>query len=75
MIIPSFISLNDWAASLVIDFPTDNIPILVSENDWQSWGDLLIQENSFSEADAPSTALFTEWRPWADAVFFAMSNN
>jgi len=75
MIIPTFISLTDWSASLVIDFPLDNIPILYSEEDWISWGDLLVQENSFEEADAPGTALFTEWNSWADAVFFAMSNN
>lgn len=75
MILPIGISLKDWAASLVIDFPTDNIPLLYEDADWKQWGDLLIQENSFSEADAPGTALFKEWNPWADAVFYAMANN
>ena len=75
MILPIGISLKDWSASLVVDFPTDNIPILPSDDKWKSWGDLLIQENSFSEADAPGTALFSEWQPWATAVFYAMANN
>lgn len=75
MILPIGISLKDWSASLIVDFPTDNIPLLHSDADWKSWGDLLIQEQSFIEADAPGTTLFKEWRPWADAVFYALANN
>lgn len=75
MILPYEISLTDWAASLIIDFPTDNIPNLESEEKWQEWGDLLIQEQSFEQADAPLPELFETWQPWAEQVFYALANN
>lgn len=74
MMLPEFTTLSQWGTSLFIDFPNDNIPILVNENDWKSWGNFLIQENSFDENNAPGTDDFDHWQSWAQALFYAMEN-
>lgn len=74
MMIPVFTTLKLWAASLIIDFPSDNIPILRDELLWKAWGDLLVQENSFSEQGAPSTNGYDDWKPWADEIYRVMVN-
>lgn len=70
--LPQFTTLKKWADSLIIDFPSDNIPILQNEEKWKDWGDLLIQENSFSRSAAPGTRFYSDWEEWAMAVFYAM---
>jgi len=74
MMIPRFTTLKQWAHSLVIDFPSDNIPILRNEEDWKGWGNMLIQENSFSSAGAPGTQNYSNWVEWAKDVFHTMAN-
>lgn len=74
MMIPRFTSLKDWANSLVIDFPDDDIPLLRHEDDWKSWGNFLIQEDSFADNAAPTTDTFKDWKSWADRVFLTMTN-
>lgn len=74
MMIPQGTNIQDWAASLIIDFPEDNIPQLKHEDKWKSWGNSLILENSFSQNAAPGTFLYEDWREWAEAVFHAMAN-
>jgi len=74
MMLPKFAELGTWAASLVIDFPTDNIPFLKHEKDWKEWGNTLVQETSFSNSGAPGTSLYEEWVHWAEAVFKTMAN-
>lgn len=75
MILPEYINLNDWADSLLIDFPEDNVPIFQKNNNWKEWGDALIQCNSFQENEAPSPQTFDGWKEWAYAVYFTMNNN
>jgi hypothetical protein len=74
MIIPEFISLSDWAASLIIDFPNDNIPFLLDEKNWKEWGSLLLQESSFNRNDIPKPDGYQEWQPWAHSVFYTLAN-
>lgn len=74
MVIPLDITLKKWADSLVIDFPDDNIPLLYNENNWRSWGNFLVQENSFSANFAPATNGFLDWKNWSQAVFKTMAN-
>lgn len=74
MMLPKFAKLSTWAASLIIDFPTDNIPILDKESNWKDWGNTLVQENSFSDAGAPSAVYYDDWIPWAEALFKAMAD-
>lgn len=75
VILPEFIDLSNWAASLIIDFPDDNIPLLYNDDRWREWGDLLIQEESFVGNNAPSTLGYTDWKPWAQDVYLAVDGN
>jgi hypothetical protein len=72
--IPRSTTLFHWAHSLIIDFPRDNVPILKNENDWKNWGNILVQENSFSRSGAPGTQRYGDWRSWAEDVFHSMVN-
>ena len=74
MIIPIAISLPLWANNLVIDFPGDNIPQLLSENDWRTWGDDLVQCTTFSKNNSPGTANYGDWQAWAQAVHYTMTD-
>jgi len=75
MILPEFISLQDWAASLIIDFPDENIPFLSDEKNWKEWGSYLIYLDSFQENEAPDPFNYNDWRDWARQVYFTMNNN
>lgn len=79
MIIPIGISDDnwelDWANSLFIDFPTDNIPILTNKNDWKNWGGQLVQSQSFAENNAPSPTTEKDFKSYAERLFYVMSNN
>lgn len=74
MVIPTNITLSKWAASLVIDFPDDNVPLLYNEMEWKKWGNFLVEGNSFLSNFAPPTKGFQDWKPWAMAVFSTMAN-
>lgn len=75
MMIPVHTTLDKWAASLVVDFPHDNIPFYTGDSNWKNWGNFLIQENSFLENHAPGTTFFNEPFAWAMAVYRQMANN
>lgn len=74
MILPIRISLKNWAASLIIDFPDDNIPLLKNEEDWLNWGRFLIQENTFADNGAPDPSDYNDWNLWAIEVYKTMAN-
>lgn len=75
MIQPRGIDLKRWADSLVVDFPTQSIPMLGSgENDWKDWGNDVVSEDIFSQAGAPDTSSYNDWESWANAVFQTMAN-
>jgi hypothetical protein len=74
MMNPKLATLKQWAASLIIDFPNDEVPLLQQEQDWREWGDALIQEGSFSRNGAPDTRLYQNWTDWAEVIFYAMAN-
>lgn len=69
MIIPEYISLRDWAASLIVDFPADNLPILYNEEEWKDWGNDVILSPSFERTNAPRTDSYSEWSDWAKALY------
>lgn len=74
MMLPVHTDLKTWASSLVIDFPSDNVPLYTPGSDWKVWGNFLIQENSFLANHAPGTSKFNDWNEWAMAVFRQMAN-
>lgn len=76
MIIPTRISLEDWAASLIIDFPTDNIPNLSNIKEWRQWANQVSGCDSFQAANVPpANSSFKDWKSWAEAVFFLLQDN
>lgn len=72
MIQPYNIDLEDWAASLIIDFPVDQIPILYQKGDWKEWGNQVILCDTFYQAGAPGTLDYIDWLSWAQDVYLAM---
>ena len=72
MIMPVDITFPLWAQSLIIDFPTDNIPQFIEEHDWKLWGNFVAQEVSFAAQGAPGTHGFKEPLAWAMAVYNQM---
>ena len=72
--IPTRADLKTWASSLIVDFPRDNIPILSNENDWERWGSVLIECQSFSSNAVPPPRGYVDWRDWATNVYKVMSN-
>lgn len=75
MMLPEFTNLKDWANSLKVDFPTDDIPYLDDENNWKDWGNVLIQATSFCQNDAPRPDNYSDPLSWAKDVFYSMNNN
>jgi hypothetical protein len=74
MIVPKDVTMKQFAASLVVSFPTDNIPFLDKEENWKQWGNRLIQEQSFADNGAPSTDGFSNKLIWAQALFKTMAS-
>jgi hypothetical protein len=69
------VSLKLWADRLVEDFGRDNVPVLEDEENWQEWGNSLIQERSFAQAGCPETTGFDSVDQWAQAVCGAMADD
>ena len=74
MILPRDISFESWARSLIIDFPTDNIPIYNEGEDWKLWGNLVCQQPNFSANAAPTTQGFEDKMIWAMSTYRQMNN-
>jgi hypothetical protein len=81
---PRYISLKNWAASLVVDFPNDIVPILEDENKWEDWANNVIGIGSFAKAGLPPPFIITQpgvrkpnfqkWEDWAKVVYSIMIN-
>jgi len=74
MILPYGISFDDWASSLNIDFPNDNIPLLYN-SDWKSFGEVLVSCESFISNSAPSPSSYNDVQEWMMDVYLAMDDN
>jgi hypothetical protein len=72
MIMPQYSTPKIWAASLIIDFPTDNVPILNNEKEWRLWGDILVQSNSFTTNGCPFPKSYSNFNDWSSAVYRTM---
>lgn len=67
MVNPAGMTLEDWAAQLLVDFPDDGIPQLIDPARWRDWGALVISCPSFA-ADAPNQYQYDDWRDWAQEM-------
>lgn len=81
---PERISLNYWAACLVADFPSENLPILESDEVWQEWGTIVANTGIFLRAHIPppltikqgeKQQVFADWEKWAKVVYTIMSDD
>lgn len=75
MMIPLNTTFKTWTESLIVDFPDDNIPLLRSEKEWKQWGDMLVQENTFSQNGCSDTRDHDDKWEWAMGIFKSMANN
>lgn len=84
MIQPEYINLNNWAASLLVDYNQDNIPLLYDEKKWEIWAVDLINTAPFRGRSIPTPDTIKEdreikynqnekWRKWARIVYFIMN--
>lgn len=71
---PVFTNLSNWAASLIIDFPDDIIPILYNEDNWKEWGNQLVIADTFLQNNVPGTGTFNTWEAWATEVFLTLAD-
>ena len=71
MIMPSEnISFKDWAASLQIDFTTeDTIPSNPSEENWKQWAKIVSNSTTFVQAQSPQPENFDNWRDWGKVLY------
>ncbi len=83
IIFPIGISLKDWAAALVTDYPNEYLPVLTDENKWHEWGAIVAGTGLFARAAIPppfvlnngqKDGAFETWESWATVVYNIMAN-
>lgn len=72
MVIPEFISLVDWADNLFVDYPHQNLPILLEEKNWKEWAEILVGTGSFAQRQCPPPQE-DDWKLWALTVYIIMT--
>jgi hypothetical protein len=68
IVLPVGITFDAWAATLFVDFSTDEIPLPPTEADWKDWAARLVERNVFQNDDIPRPYGFNDWREWAQRV-------
>lgn len=69
MLIPTNMTFNNWANSLVIDFPNSFIPIPPKETDWKRWARIVCEQNDFSVSGTLNPNSFKTWKDWAILLY------
>jgi len=74
MIIPIYMTFQEWANQLNIDYPSDIIPIVDDRysSDWKEWAQVVVGSRSFSAAGAPDPIIYDTWEEWAMRVYEVM---
>lgn len=81
VIYPHYISLKNWAASLAVDYPDAQLPVLKDEKKWQEWAAVVANTGAFYRGNVPFPFLikdgarkdnFQDWQQWAKAVYVCM---
>ena len=67
-------TFQQFVSSMIVDFPTENIPSENNEENWESWGRNLIQLHSFSKNGAPDPYGFENKIDWYQAIFHSMAS-
>ncbi|HUV84864.1 MAG TPA: hypothetical protein VMV86_04095 [Methanosarcinales archaeon] len=84
VIYPEYISIKNWAAALVADYPNEFLPILQDENKWKEWGSTVVSSGAFAKLNIPAPFkiiegqrkdAFKTWQSWAKVFYLQMSND
>jgi len=80
---PEYISLKNWAASLIVDNPSSYLPILHDEEKWQEWAAIVAGTGVFRRNRVPSPFSiykgtkktdFKDWQEWAKIAYLLLNN-
>jgi hypothetical protein len=80
---PEHITLKRWAAELIRIYPKDRLPILLDEEKWQEWANMVASTGTFKRNNIPGgnkvvnndkQDLFKDWQSWAKSVYSIMIN-
>ncbi len=75
--------VGDWAGRLTEDYIKYFMPVLIDEEKWQEWGNIVAGTDPFRAAKVPSPSMTnpaTEgnaktWQDWAKAFYATMANH
>lgn len=71
-LIPVNISFVSWANELRNSYPTQDIPRVSSENDWQQFPAMLSSNRCFDDSYIPLIVGFNNWREWASEFLLSI---
>ncbi len=71
-ILPVNISFLDWTRQLRNSFPSQDIPIVKTENDWKEFPAMLSSNRCFEGKYIPYIAGYSDWRPWASQFLLSI---
>lgn len=71
-IIPLNISFQQWANELRNSFPSQNIPIVSSDNQWTSFQNMLSSNRCFDDKFIPYVDGFNDWQSWASQFLLSI---
>lgn len=72
VLIPVNITFVEWANQLRNSFPTQNIPIVSSENEWRNFPAMLQSNRCFEGDFIPYIVGFANWRDWASEFMLSI---
>jgi hypothetical protein len=79
---PEYITLNDWAGALVVDYPKAYLPLLDDEQKWKEWGQFVVGRGIFARNNVPPPFSlfqgarkedFKDWQEWAKVVYLLVN--
>ena len=73
MVRPEYISLKNWAASLLIDYGDFTLPILFNQKKWEAWAVDLLNVPPFRGRNIPAPKKDEDWQVWAKKVYYIMN--
>lgn len=80
---PKDISMKKWACELIRIYKKERLPILVDEEKWQEWANIVAGSGVFRTNAIPSATrvqgsnkvdTYRDWQEWAKAVYTIMIN-
>ncbi len=71
-LIPINISFVSWCNELRNSFPSQDIPIITSENQWRSFNNMLQSNRCFEDKFLPDIGGYDNWREWASEFMLSI---